>query len=109
MEKLLELEKKLIEYREELQKGLGKDLEANESKERVKQALGSIRQPAKVTDAEGNVSEVSPKQQESDKADAVKQKKDAAKMKAEAEAATRRAGFKKQNLMKNNSQWSLEE
>lgn len=89
-----------------LKKGLGSDLDANESKERVKHALGSIRQPAKVTDSEGNVSEVSPAKQVSDKASAVSQKKDAAKMKAE--AAARRASYKKQGLMKNNLQWELE-
>ncbi len=91
-----------------LKKGLGSDLDANESKERVKHALGSIRQPAKVTDSEGNVSEVSPAKQVSDKAAAVSQKKDAAKMKAESEAAARRASYKKQGLMKNNQQWELE-
>jgi hypothetical protein len=93
---------------ESLEKGLGSKLDNAESKERVKHALGSIRQPAKVTDSEGNVSEVSPAKQVSDKASAVSQKKDAAKMKAESEAAARRASFKKQGLMKNNQQWTLE-
>ena len=91
-----------------LKKGLGSKLDNAESKERVKHALGSIRQPAKVTDSEGNVSEVSPAKQVSDKAAAIGQKKDAAKMKAEAEAAARRASYKKQGLMKNNQQWTLE-
>ena len=91
-----------------LEKGLGSKLDNAESKERVKQALGSIRQPAKVTDSEGNVSEVSPAKQVSDKAAVISQKKDAAKMKAESEATARRASYKKQGLMKNNLQWTLE-
>lgn len=95
-------------YKEPMKKGLGSKLDNAESKERVKHALGSIRPSAKVTDSEGNVSEVSPAKQVSDKVAAVSQKKDAAKMKAESEAAARRASYKKQGLMKNNQQWELE-
>lgn len=144
MEKLLELEKKLKEYREELEKmstpinedgeeinkdetsnteeislekngqwslekGLGKDLNSNESKERVKHVLGSIRQPAKVTDSEGNEEIVSPAKQVSDKVSAAAQRKEASKAKAEEAAAARRSSYKKQGLMKNNQQWTLEE
>jgi hypothetical protein len=109
MERLLELEKKLREYREELEKGLGADLNTAEGKDKVKHILGSIRQPAKVTDSKGNVSEVSPEKQVSDKASAAKQSKDAAKIKAETEAASRRAQYKKEGLIKNNQQWTLEE
>ena len=152
MEKLLELEKKLKEYREELEKmsspididgqeidkseekikvapensnnkksyekefekkesldkGLGSKLDTAEHKDKVSQALGSIRQPAKVTTAEGEVHEVSPAQQIADKQSAAKQKATSAKVKAEAEAAARRASYKKQGLMKNNQQWTLE-
>lgn len=128
MEKLLELEKKLIEAREQLEKGLGADLNTAESREKIKHALGSIRQPAKVTDSEGNVSEVSPAKQVSDKASAAKQSKDAARAKAETEAAARRSEHRKEGVLKseevapedsnnkktyekifkNNSQWTLE-
>ncbi|CAB4125742.1 hypothetical protein UFOVP53_215 [uncultured Caudovirales phage] len=128
MEKLLELEKKLIEAREELIKGLGKDLNDSANKGRVSTIIGSIRPAAKVTDSEGNISEVSPKQQETDKTAAIKQKKDASKAKAETEAAARRSEYRKEGVLKseeiapedsnnkksyekvfkNNSQWSLE-
>ena len=82
-----------------LEKGLGSKLDNTESKERVKQALGSIRQPAKVTTAQGT-KEVSPKEQVSDKVAAVSQKKDAAKMKAESEAAARRDQYRKEGFLK---------
>jgi len=113
MEKLLELEKKLIEYREELEKGLGKDLNDPTNRGKVSTIIGSIRPPAKVTDSEGNVSEISPKQQETDKTAAIKQNRDSAKAKAETEAAARRAQYRKEgvlksDLMKNNNQWKLE-
>jgi hypothetical protein len=98
-----------------LEKGLGSDLNVADSRERVKQALGGIRQPAKVTDSEGNISEVSPKQQITDKTAAVKQSKDAVKTKAETEAAARRAQFRKEGVLKSeevsfakNGQWSLD-
>lgn len=90
-----------------LEKGLGKDLEANASKERVKHALGSIRPSATVTDLQGKVTEVSPGKQVSDKATAESQKKANAKAKAESEAAIRRKGYKKEGLMKNHLQWDL--
>jgi hypothetical protein len=100
MEKLLELEKKLIEARAELKKGLGKDLNDSENRDRVSTIIGSIRPTAKVTDSEGNISEVSPKQQETDKIAAVKQKKDAARAKAETEAAARKAQYRKEGVLK---------
>ncbi len=91
-----------------LAKGIGSKLDAAEHKDKVSQALGSIRQPAKVTTAEGEVHEISPAKQIADKQSAAKQKSTSAKVKAEAEAAARRASYKKQGLMKNNEQWELE-
>ena len=102
------VKKSIDERLEELEKGLGKDLETNESKERVKHALGSIRPSATVTDLQGKVTEVSPEKQVSDKQSATAQRKANAKAHAESEAAARRAGYKKQGLMKNNEQWELE-
>lgn len=93
---------------EDLEKGLGKDLEAGEHREKIKHALGSIRPSATVTDTQGKVTEVSAAKQVSDKASASAQKKANAKAQAESEAAVRRAGYKKQGLMKNNAQWELE-
>lgn len=78
-----------------LDKGLGSKLDNAEHKAKVSQALGSIRQPAKVTDVTGKVTEVSPKQQVSDQVSSKKQKADASKAAAEEAAAARRASYKK--------------
>ena len=77
-----------------LDKGLGSKLDNAEHKEKVSQALGSIRQPAKVTTAEGTKM-VSPKEQVADIKNVKANKASESKAKAEAEAAARRASFKK--------------
>lgn len=78
-----------------LDKGLGSKLDNAEHKDKVSQALGSIRQPAKVLNAEGEEHIISPEKQVQDKASAKAQKNSAAKVKAEADAAARRASYKK--------------
>lgn len=78
-----------------LDKGLGSKLDNAEHKAKVSQALGSIRQPAKVTNAAGETKMVSPKEQVADIKNVKASKASEAKAKAEAEAAERRASYKK--------------
>lgn len=78
-----------------LDKGLGSKLDNAEHKAKVSQALGSIRQPAKVTNAAGETKMVSPKEQVADIKNVKASKASDAKAKAEAEAAERRASYKK--------------
>lgn len=80
---------------EKFAKGLGSKLDNTEHKAKVSQALGSIRQPAKVTNAAGETKVVSPKEQVADIKNVKANKASEAKAKAEAEAAARRASFKK--------------
>ena len=79
---------------ENLDKGLGSKLDTAEHKAKVSQALGSIRQPAKVTTAEGTKI-VSRKEQVADIKNVKSSKAADAKAKAESEAAERRASYKK--------------
>lgn len=78
-----------------LDKGLGSKLDNAEHKAKVSQALGSIRQPAKVTNAAGETKIVSPQEQVSEQKSVKANKAAEAKAKAEAEAAERRASYKK--------------
>ena len=77
-----------------LDKGLGSKIDNAEHKDKMSQALGSIRQPAKVTTAEGTKI-VSPKEQVADIKNVKSSKAADAKAKAESEAAERRASYKK--------------
>lgn len=80
---------------ETLDKGLGSKLDNAEHKAKISQALGSIRQPAKVTNAAGETKMVSPAEQVAEQKSVKANKASEAKAKAEAEAAARRASYKK--------------
>lgn len=100
---------------EALTKGLGADLDRNESRERVKAIINDVRNPAKVIDEDGNETIVSPEKQVSDRKNAEKQRIEAARAEAEEKAAARRAEYRKQGLLKSdesisfdsNGQWDL--